>query len=402
MKKTPYFYLVLISIFISINGMAQERPWYNKQVWFTNQDSVPLYRSQNLNSNIVSYIKHKGTKIEVHLSLDNKWAEITPTKNRSRGYTPAGNVSYYFSGQRNYEFIVDSITITGSIASQYIDSTLNVSQTFYRGDVIMMTREYKDYYTIQYNSELMDNPEIQYNFFGKIPSNVLKPTTKEPTTYFNTDKKIEIIRQSHVKATKPAKIKHGIVTILMVIAIIISIIIFFYTNFILMKRYLYNKSRSNLNISTEITIISGLCMLVAGYCLWTLVNGFGAVVLVIICCLLFLGSMQLVSFKLEIRCDKCAAYLKDITYEGRTKDGTKWEYDQSHNRVKSERMEGDTLIKTTETVDQWLRHQYQMYALNYKCDLCGHKWKVRRKGELLFSEKETEEEIEEKRFRPRH
>lgn len=55
------------------SGVAEAKTWYKKRVWYTRQDSVPIYERKDTSSNVVKYIVGKGMVINQRLSSDGGW-----------------------------------------------------------------------------------------------------------------------------------------------------------------------------------------------------------------------------------------------------------------------------------------------------------------------------------------
>ena len=387
-------------------GVAEAKTWYKKRVWYTLQDSVPIYERKDTSSNIVEYIVGKGIMIDQRLSPDGEWLIVLRRGRSPGGFIPVSILGTYLDGTRNYEVILDSVvgTVEATDGSRYKGFPLSVSQTFYKGDVIRLNRVYPDYYA---NYFKVPSSDISYAFLGKIDKEALVPTEALATVKFNAPKKmIKTVRdhfeKNYVDPNAPKKtavdITGIIVSMVLVLIAIACAVGFYYLNMRILRRYLFDRSKSNVFISGTMMIGSGLLMYIAGECLWILTDGFLAFVSVVVCILLFFAAVRHAEYRLEKRCSKCNTY-DDVSYTGMTKDGTKWEYDHQYDCIITQHWEGDTLVEERVDRNQWLRHQYQMYAFNYKCQNCGHTWKVRYKGELIASGHRTLEETEEKRFK---
>lgn len=393
---------ILILLFLGMyNSMpAQEKKGDTKKVWYSLKDSVPAYKSKNLDSEILYYVK-KDAELKLRPSYDKTWAEISPSRTTPKSYIPLEYLGYYLLGSRNYEVIVDSVigkVLIKAPSNYRKEIPSDLTQTFYKGDVLKMHRAYENHYQVTYQDHIDDVPGGIFSFSGNIDKNALKPTDKEPNTYFEYSVITNHIRENYLKATAPDRVTHHFYKGIGIAIIALSACCFFFIHFSLIPRYLKNRSRSNALIGAIGHLGSIFLIYVIGSYLWALTNGFTALVLVVICLLLLLGAILLTSSRLESRCSKCGAYGPDVTFSGKTKDGTKWEYDYSTNRIKDCREESISLVVETVDTRTWTESQYQMYADNYKCTRCNHKWKIRKKGGLILSATQTRTETETRRI----
>ncbi|WP_147625570.1 hypothetical protein [Gabonibacter massiliensis] len=401
--------LLSVTVFLSVSEL-EAQTWYKKRVWYAQQDSVPVYEDKKIGSRVVTYIVGKGRVIDLRLSYDSKWLIVPKRSGSPGGFIPVSVLGTYLEGVRNYEVVLDSVVGTVEVvySSWYEGLPLSVSQTFYKGDVIRLNRAYPDYYANYFSVSPAD---ISYAFLGKIDKEALVPTEVGSTVKFTVPKEmVKTIREHHKKYYKEltaAKknvagtswdIRRIIIGIVLGFIIIVCIVGFYYLNVRVLRRYLFDRSKSNVSISGAMMIGSGVLMYIAGQCLWILADGFLAFLLVVICVLLFFAALYHTESRLQRRCAKCNIY-NDLSFLGMTKDGTKWEYDHQSDSVTTRYWEGDTLVEERVDRNQWFRRQYQIYAFNYKCRQCGHTWKVRYKGGLITSEKRTLEETEETRFK---
>lgn len=403
--------LVVFLLSISV-GTVQGQTWYKKKVWIARHDSIPVYRQEKIGSDTIQLIcGGKGTEISpATLSYDQKWIIFPTGVGAPNGYISVSDLDYYLEGNRNYEVSADSVVGTLEVIypASFQGRPRSVSQTFYKGDVIKMNRAYPDHYAYQFQGFRQGDAggrqdRLPLAFRGRIDKNALTPTQAQTTTFFTgSDSLMNAVQDEYdaLHADERRAEKTGRVLFIVVSSLVVAgcLVGFVYLNVPLLRRYLFDRSKSNAVISATILIGSALLMYIAGSALWILTEGVLALVLAAVCVLLFFVAVRHAEYRLEGRCRKCANY-SGVNYVGKTKDGTKWEYDQQYDCIVEYRWEGDTLVEKRIDRNQWLRHRYQMYAFHYKCPECGHTWKVRYKGELVASQHRTEEETEETRYR---
>ena len=396
-------------LFCAVGETVQAQTWYKEKIWIARRDSVPVYRKAKMGSDTLKFIPKKGMEISDYtLSYDQKWISFSTDVKGTKGHVPVSELDFCLVGTRQYKVVADSVVSTAEVVypADYQGPALSASQTFYKGDVIRMNRAYPDYYVYQYQNTPADLPASRrFTFRAKIDKNAVAVTKSEPTAVFTATGELEqAVREDYLARTADARRERENDAVLHIVILSLVAVAasggFVYLNIPMLRRSLFDRSKSNVNISATVMIGSALLMYITGQCLWILTDGLLALALAAVCVLLFFAAVRRAEFFLEARCGKCGNYIS-VHYLGKTKDGVEWEYDHRHDQWVSYRKEGDTLVEEEVDRNQWLRHRYQMYAFHYKCDYCGHTWKARYKGELTASGHRTEEETTETRYRRR-
>ncbi len=354
---------------------AFEKPDESSFVAFTIPAPPPQYKNHN-----PLYVK----------LIENGWAEVSynvRANTYETGYVRISELPYFDELQGNdqpyasFEVVADSVVLTLS----KLDNTY--SHTYHRGEILPFNREYPDRYALYFSiSTKGEGVPMSTDAYIETAKENVRPTSKpydenilEPLTRPVFD---SLTAENDGVNLRTETFRWGSLALILIGAVVARFVC------VRVRRsMLNNRASSNEALGTIFFIASGSLILNFTLFLSAYIEGWYVLLLwaAAIAYFFWIGIEN--RFKLDYRCPNCHQYAVHTNYEGVTKDGVKVEYE--HRHINNRRITRDTPQVFEEEEENINIHEYkhyQLYAWNYHCTLCDHRWKSQFRGEYLGSD----------------